>query len=131
MKLFVFLVFIAAGLFFIYIDQALLAGLCLLAGLFAGIAWFLSGSYRASKSVVSGMTKGIPEQVSKADTGYPDSGILEESVKNAAGLTGQQMFAGRKKQPYRGDQHQFKFKGLGSVGEACQRLIDSFKKVFK
>ena len=123
MNLSFFLLFLAAGLFFVLIEQAVLAGLSLIAALIVGFAWFFSRTARLAKATGKGLTKGVVEEVSKAETGSPDFAVLEESFKNAADVAGQQLYAR--------DSQQFRFKGVGALQQASQRLVDLFKKVFK
>ncbi len=124
MKLLSFLLLlVAATLFFVLIDQAVLAGLCILAALFIALANFFGKAGKVTKSTGKALTKGMGEQAGKAEAESPDSSVLEEGIGNAADLAGHQAFAP--------DKYQFKFKGLGALGEASQRLIDWFKKAFK
>lgn len=123
MNLAFFLLFLAAGLFFVLVEQAFLAGLSFIAALLTGLVWFFSRTARLAKATGKGLAKGIPEEVSKAETGSPDFAVLEESFKNAADTAGQQLYAR--------DSQQFRFKGVGALQEASQRLMDLFKKAFK
>jgi len=124
LKLLTFLLLlVAAGLFFIFIDQGLLAGLCLISAWVLALAIFFGKAGKAGKATAEALTKGMGEEAGKAETESPDSSILEEGFKNAGDLAGQQMFAK--------DKYQFKNKTFSSVGGASQRLIDFFKKAFK
>jgi len=118
-----FLTFIAAGLFFILVDQALLAGLCFLAALLVLATKLFTGTAHVTKTTAGALTKGMKEEVSKAETTHPDSTVLEEGVQGAANLAGQQLYAP--------DTHQFKLKGFSAIGAACQKIVDLFKKTFK
>jgi len=130
--LFIGLMLIALAMFFVYLDQGLAAGLCFIAAVAMLAARLLSKTGHAAKSVGEGLAKGVREDVSKAETGHPDFSVAKEGIENAVDLAGQQMYAGyNRKKPYIGDQHQFKFKGLGAFGEAAQKIIDTFGKVFK
>jgi len=130
-----FLAFVAAAMFFVFVDQGLLAGLCAIAAILIAVARIASKTGKTARETGKALTKNIGKELSEAETGFPDKSILEEGAKNAADLAGQQLMAGSirntKSRKFAKDNYQFKFKGLGSVGEACQRLIDGFKKVFK
>ena len=119
----VLLLLIAAGLFFVWIDQALAAGLFLIAALLVAAFWLLKGTGKAARETAGAMTKGMAEEAAKAETQSPESSLLKEGVENAGQLAGQQAFAP--------DTHQFKLKGFGAIGEACERLAERFKKAFK
>jgi len=126
------LVLLAVALFFVFIDQALLAGLCFVAACFFFLARFLSKTGHVAKSAGKGLAKGVKEDFEKADTSSPDFSVAEEGFRNMADIAGQQMYAGYKpKKPFIGDSYQFKFKGLGALADASQKLIDTFKKVFR
>ena len=114
-------VLIAAGLFFILVDQALLAGLFLIAAVLAAIASFFGKAGYVAERVGKSGTKGMWKGLQEAETGQPDKAILEEAVSNAGEITGMEM----------GAPHTHKFKATGSIGDTANRLIDSFKKVFK
>ena len=130
--IFIGLMLIALAMGFVYFDQGLLAGLSFIVGCLALLGTVLSKSGRAVKVAGKGLVKGVREDVSKADTGHPDFSVVKEGVENMADLAGHQAYAGRKQgKPYIDGSHQFKFKGLGSLSTASQKLIDTFKKVFK
>lgn len=123
MKAEVLLALVAACLFFVLVEQPLLAGLALIAAVFCAVSWFLSKGWGTSKAVGKGFVKGIPEQVSGAEPSGPGLSIAEEGLGNAAGVAGQQLYAR--------DSQQLRFKGVGSVRGACERLIELFGKAFK
>lgn len=129
----IFLSLIAISLLFIWLNQALLAGLFFLAAIFYLLMRFLKGSAKAAKGTAKVLTKGMHTELEKADTTALDSSVLEAGVKNAADLAGQQLYAGHKQggKPYLGDNYQFKFKGTGAASDAFQKLIDTFHKIFK
>ncbi len=128
-----FLALVAAGVFFVVVEQGFFAALFFLAALFLFIARAIVGTGKAAKATVGGGTKGMWLESAEAKTSGPAFGVMEEGVKNAADMAEQQLVAGEKAKGhnFRGDQYQFRFKGWGVLGEACQKLIDSFHKVFK
>jgi hypothetical protein len=63
------------------------------------------------------------KELEAADTQSQGLSIAEQAVSNAGGFAGQQVFAPRKKQ--------LRFKKASGWAELNQRLIDTFKKVFK
>lgn len=116
--------FIIAGLFFIFVDQALLAGLSFIAALISGLAWFLRGTKRAVVETGSALTQGVKEEVSASKTEGPGLDVAGAGIGNAGSMVGQQLFAK--------DKHRFKPKGPGTIaGTASQSIVDWFKKVFK
>jgi len=125
--------FAATGILFIAIDLPLAAGLCFVAAGFIAAIRLLAGTGKAVKTVSKGATKGMWTGLSKAETAGPAFDVGKEGLDNAADLVGQQAFAGSQKDGRKivGDQYQFKFKGLGRLAGASQKLIDSFKKIFK
>ena len=110
----------AAAAFFAAIDQAFLAGICVIAALFILVSRILTKSKSTAKSVGKELIGEIGEDVKKIGPAGIDAGVAMEGVQNMADLAGQQANAP--------DTHQFKFRG---IGEASQRFIDYFKKVFK
>ncbi len=123
---------IALAMTAVYFDQALIAGVCFVGGCIALLGTVFSKGGAVAKEAGKGLVKGVREDVSKADTGHPDFSVVKEGVENMADLAGHQAYAGRKQgKPYIDGSHQFKFKGLGSLSTASQKLIDTFKKVFK
>lgn len=128
----IFLSLAAIGLFFALINQALLSGLFFLGAFLYLLTAFLLGTGKAAKGTAKVLTKGMHSELEKADTTALDGSVLEAGVKNAADLAGQQLYAGKNDaKPYIGDNYQFKYKGTGAAGDAFQRLIDTFKKLFK
>ena len=123
MNLSIFLSLIAATLAFIFLDQLLPAGLCIIAAFFIALAKAGKKTVKAAKVTGQVFSAGIREDVSKADGAYPDTAVFVKGVENAGDLTAQQLHAK--------DKQRFKYKGIGAFGEACSRLIESFKKLFK
>jgi len=113
-----------AGLFFVFFDQGLLAGISFIAALLVGLTWFFKGTKKAVVETSSALTQGITEEVGKSETETPGLDVAEAGFGNAAGLIGQQLYAK--------DKHRFKGKGPGTVAvTGSQSIIDWFKKVFK
>lgn len=125
------LLLFALATVFLAIEEALLAGMCLAAAALILAARILSKTAKGTKAVGSALTHGIEEDAEKADTAGFETGVAKKGLENMADLAGHQAFSGQKKWHYIGDQHQFKFKGMPSISDACNTLIDSFKKVFK
>ncbi len=119
----IFLSLIAATLAFILLDQPLLAGLCALAAFFIALAKAGKKTVKAAKVTGQVFSAGVREDVSKAEGAAVDTGVFIQGVQNAGDLAAQQLHAK--------DKQRFKYKGIGAVGEACSRLIDSFKRLFK
>ena len=113
-----------AGLFFVFFDMGLPAGVCFIAALLIGVAWFFKGTKKAVVETSSALTQGITEEVGKSETETPGLEIAEAGFGNAASLAGQQLYAK--------DKHRFKGKGPGTIAvSGSQSIIDWFKKVFK
>lgn len=119
----IFLSLIAATLAFIFLDQPLPAGLCALAAFIIALAKAGKKTVKAAKVTGQVFSSGVREDVSKAEGAEPDAAIFVKGVENAGDLTAQQLHAK--------DKQRFKYKGIGAVGEACNRLVDSFKRLFK
>ena len=119
----IFLSLIAAALLFIFLDLLLPAGLCIIAALFIGLAKVGKKTVKAAKVTGQVFSSGVREEVSKAEGASPDTSVFAKGVENAGDLTAQQLHAK--------DKQRFKYKGIGAVGEACGRLIESFKRLFK
>ena len=99
----------------------LLAMLCLAAAILIAIAGFFSKTKttinRVGKSGKKGMKKGLYE----AETGHPDKSVLEDAVSGAGEISGAQVGAS--------DAH--KFKTTNNAGGAAEKIVETFKKVFK
>ncbi len=117
----IILALVTAGLFFILINQGLLAMLCIIAAVLIAIAGFFSKTKttveRIGKSGKKGMWKGLQE----AETGNPDKAILNDAVSGAGEISGAQVGAP--------DSH--KFKATNNIGGAAEKIIETFKKAFK
>ena len=114
---------LALAAVFVAFDMALPAGVCILAAFFIAIVKVGSDTVKTSKSVGKALGAGIRKDVREAEGGIPDSGVFVKGIENAGDLVADQIHAP--------DTHQFKYKGIGAVGEACKGLIDSFKKLFR
>lgn len=125
------LILLAIGVVLLAFDQALAAGMCLAAAAFILAARALTKTARGTKEVGKALAHGVEEGLEKADTASFDTAIAKKGCENMADVAGQQTFAGQKKWPFTGDQHQFKFKGSASLGDAFSTLIENFKKAFK
>ncbi len=119
----IFLSLIAATLAFIFLDQPLPAGLCAIAAFIIALAKVGKKTAKAAKVTGQVFSSGVREDVSKAEGAAVDAGVFVQGVQNAGDLTAQQLHAK--------DKQRFKYKGIGAVGEACGRLIDGFKRLFK
>ncbi len=117
----IILALVAAGLFFIVINQGLLAILCILAAIFIAIASFFSKAKttveRVGKSGKKGMKKGLYE----AEQDTPDKAILDDAVSGAGEISGMEI----------GAPEGHKFKATNNIGGAAEKIIEYFKKVFK
>jgi len=117
----IILALIAAGLFFILINQGFLAILCIIAAVIMGIANFFKGTKSAVKKVGKGGTRGMWKDFQEAETGHPDKAILDDAVSGTGQITGQEM----------GSPDSHKFKTTGSIEGAAVKIIETFKKAFK
>ncbi len=118
----VFLFLVVLALLFVAVDLPLGAGLCILAAFFIAVVKAGSGTAAAGKAIGKTLAAGVRQDVSKAKGAVPDTSVFVKGFENAGELTAQQLHAP--------DTHQFKYKGIGAVGEACQRMIEYFKKLF-
>ncbi len=115
------LVLIAAGLFFILINQGLLAILCIIAAILIAIAGFFSKTKSTVERIGKSGTKGMKEGLYETEQGIPDKAILDESVSGAGELSGMEL----------GAPEGHKFKAVNNIGGAAEKIIETFKKVFK
>ena len=115
------LALVAAGLFFILINQALFAILCLLAAILVAVASFFSKTKTTAERIGKSGTKGMKEGLWKAETGHPDKSILNDAVSGAGETTGIEI----------GAPNGHKLKTTGTFGDAASKIIETFKKAFK
>ena len=119
----IFLALLALALAFVYIDEPLAAGICVLAAFFIAFASTGKKTAKGGKATAKSLSQGVMEEVEKSDGTYPDGGVFVEGIRNAADLTGQQMFAK--------DGQEFRYKGHGASVGAAERIMAYFKKLFR
>ena len=117
----VILALIAAGLFFILINQGLLAILCLAAAVLVAIASFFGKAGKTVERVGKGGTKGMWKGLQEAEQGTPDKAILDDAVEGAGEIAGMES----------GAPEGHKFKAVNNAGGAASKIVEAFKKVFK
>lgn len=116
-----FPILIAGCLLFILIDQPLASGICFIAAALLFLARAANKTAGFAKATGQVLVTGIKADVGKAEGSHPDPAILRRGIENAADLAGQQANAPDK----------YRFKRKAGLGEAGNKLIETFKKIFK
>ena len=85
----IFLSLLALALAFVYIDEPLAAGICVLAAFFLAFASTGKKTAKGGKATAKSLSLGVAEEVEKSEGTYPDSGVFVEGIRNAGDLAGQ------------------------------------------